>query len=155
MKLLAILAVGCAVCLSTAHAQTAKVIALDDKTAQHVKELYEQKARVEAEIAHVIRDIDDAYTKHDVTVPQTACFSVQSSNDSWSTCTPPKLTPEQEKASHQRWYFDGWENGFEFSDDFKYIVPKKRSVTYTASGLGCSYVTPATTTLTWGNSFTN
>lgn len=100
-KLMVILAV-CAVCLS-AQAQTTKVIALDDKDAWNIRQLYECKARTEAEIERVTKQIEDTYTKRQVT--RTTCNG---------DC----------KNVERRERLPGWEGGIEFSTDYKFIVPK-------------------------------
>lgn len=109
MKLrVAILAVGCAVALSL-HAQTAKVIQLNDKDAQHIKALYEQKQQIESEIALFQDTVRGQYTQVKVDTPDNAMCVTFDARE--SHCTITSVLP-------------GWENGIEFSEDFKFIVPK-------------------------------
>ena len=77
------------------QAQTAKVIQLSPEDAAKAKALYAQKADIE-------KQIDDLQQK----ITATYLAKNKEIQESWG------------------WYPWPWLNGFEFSDDFKFIVPK-------------------------------
>jgi hypothetical protein len=89
--------------LGTLNAQTAKVIALSPEDAELAKSLYNQKTALEKKIA----DFQDGIKKH---------YLVEVDKTSSGYCWLGKPCPS---------YRDGWGFGeFEFSEDFKFIVPK-------------------------------
>jgi hypothetical protein len=122
----------------TAHAQTAKVISISDEDAQHAASLHkllhdtENNIKVfDAEIkAKYLRNPDDK-TNH--TPPPTICMSNQciTSDPSWAS---------------QYGFKEGWGMGqFEYSDDYKYIVPahEEKSTGTPSPMWGCNTVAPA------------
>ena len=105
-------------------AQTAQVIELPKETADRVKSLYEQKAKIEADIEaerqkieekilHPLRDkLEERYNK---------------SNGIWFASGD-----------------EGWPNGFEYSSDFRFIVPKQSPPVSIQNYPGCSWISPVT-----------
>lgn len=123
-------------------AQTAKVIALSPEDAAQVKSLYEQKAAIEKQLADLQKKIADKYTMVYHDYPTSACLQICPNGVCPNTpCTDfPKVTEEEKKAAHVRERAFGWEGGFEFSEDYKFIVPKP----YTAPANrwnGCGNIT--------------
>jgi hypothetical protein len=106
--------------------QTAKVVQLSPEDATKAKQLYDAQLAAEKAYADFQVDIGNRYVSHAVTWPTTACAVICPDGDCSKAqlCTPPKPTPEQEKNSHGFLFNDGWTYGFEFSADFKFIVPK-------------------------------
>lgn len=132
-------------------AQTAKVVQLSPVDVAEVKRLYAEKTEIEKKLADFQIKIEHQYISDEVTYPTTACISgflvlnpngTVKSNIS-SPCNPPKPTPEQEKNSHDWKRKDGWQNGFEYSEDFKFIVPKMtpNSGIYKNSWIDCCAIT--------------
>lgn len=132
------------------YPQTAKVIALSPEDAAQAKSLYEQKAAIEKKIVDFQAKIDDKYTMVVHNYPTSACITGMSVTHKDGTeenlyvppCVPLKVTPEQEKASHVREHEFGWQYGFEFSEDYKFIVPKTYSPPQSVS---CFWANPAYT----------
>jgi hypothetical protein len=137
------LALGCVPVL----AQTAKVVQLSPQDAIKAKQLYDAQVAAEKAYTDFRIDIGNRYVSHEVTSPATACAVIVTpgqSIDFSASCTPPKPTPDQEAASHSFQFNQGWWEGFDFSEDFKFIVPKDYpKYPTTSGGMGCSYVTPA------------
>lgn len=114
--------------------QTAKVIQLSPEDAAQAKSLYAQKAEIEKKISSLVDGVHDKYLIISHHGPD-GLYGI---------------------------YKDGWNNGFEFSDDYKFIVPKTYSTPNNCcygwetslSSMGCNTftVTPATGVL-YGNGF--
>ncbi len=137
------------------HAQTAKVVQLSPADAAEAKSLYEQKAAIEKKIADLQERISHQYVSDEKVYPTSICISGVSvlHPDGTTTsfpsvpCTTLKPTPEQEKASHYFTIKSGWENGFEFSDEFKFVVPKAyKEPTSCYHYSGGTFVSPGTIT---------
>jgi hypothetical protein len=108
----------------TCYAQSAKVIALSESDASSIASLYKQKQDIQNKIDKLKIEIGNKYTKTDDYYSSTGCFSVNGSGQlSLTTCEQPKLTQGQEEQNKVYIPKVGWENGFEFSEDFKFIVP--------------------------------
>src|ERR1700735_1313081 len=115
-SLLIYLAVGIALGLLAAlaaSAQTAKVVQLSPLDAEKARSLYEQSDRIDKEISDLEVQIGQQYISN--MEPRTGCVNYNKALDS-VPCEEPKgktftLQP-------------GWESGFVFSDNFKFIVPK-------------------------------
>ena len=104
------------------YAQTAQVIQLTPDESRQAAALYAQKAEVEAKIAALQTSITEKYTKETRTyVFCTSCVTYLGTKT-------------------------GWEGGFEYSTDFKFIVPAPQPTTFGASG--CTYLNPAVNTFT-------
>ena len=117
------------------HCQTAKVVALSPEDAAKAKRLYDAKIAAEMAYAEFQQDIANRYVSHEVISPATACATICTQQSCPSTsCTPPKPTPEQEKASHSFQLNHGWWDGFNFSEDFRFIVPQEAPKLPTQSG---------------------
>jgi hypothetical protein len=121
MKIIAIL--GLSISL-TVSAQTAKVVQLSPLDAEKARSLYEQRDRIDKEISDLEVQIGHQYISN--MEPRTGCVNYNQDLDS-VPCEKPKgktftLQP-------------GWESGFEFSDNFKFIVPKL--VESKVTGGGC------------------
>lgn len=133
-------------------AQTAKVIQLSDDDAKQAK--YYHDAVAAAQLAEdIFRDkVKVQYTQEDQLWPTAACVSSFSVNGhpigqpADYNCPPAKpLTPEEKKAATHREYKTGWLYGFDYSEDFKFIVPKVAN-SYQAPtpclGMGCYLTQP-------------
>ena len=116
MKTIAILAVGIAVCLAS-HAQTAKVIALSDADAAKVKSLYDQRADIDKQINDMHEQIRVKYT---IRATHFSCGSAIQTHESAKFCS---LQTNIYGTGTAQETIDGWWVGFEYSDDFKFIVP--------------------------------
>lgn len=107
-----VIAAQAAIC----HPQTAKVIVLSPADAAEAKRLYAEKANVEKKIAELQARIRDAY----IGVPV-----IQEGNPKRYVC--PKDSDSTviwgPTGGPVRCERNGWNYGFEYSDDFKYIVP--------------------------------
>lgn len=110
-------------------AQTAKVVILSPEDAAQAKALYEEKAAVEKKIADLQAQISHKYISRELIFPTAACITLERADGTFPDCTPPKPTAQQEKASHEWHILEGWNLGFEFSEDFKSIVPKQTPTT--------------------------
>ena len=95
-------------------AQTAKVLQLTPDEAKQAKTLYDQQAALEKQIA----DFHDAITKKYLHEKNVAGYDPK-------TFAGWLYTEGQSKP--------GWFNGFEYSEDFQFIVPKS----YTPSVITC------------------
>lgn len=100
------------------QAQTAKVIQLSPEDAAQAKALYAQKADIEKQIAGLEQKITTKYLAKD----KSSSFWVFNNQESspWP-----------------------WLNGFEYSDDFKFIVPNKAAPAYNGNSSLCNWFTPA------------
>jgi hypothetical protein len=137
-QLLYAICAGAALSL-TIHAQTAKVIALSPEDAAQAKSLYEQKAALEKKIADFQAKIDDKYTMVYHDYPTSACIQLCPNGVCPKTpCTDfPKVSEEDKKRAHVREHEFGWVGGFEFSDDYKFIVPKPYTPPKTLFNYSC------------------
>lgn len=103
--------------------QTAKVIALSPEDAAEAKTLYTQKAEIEKRIINLTDTIQHKYLA---------------------------LVPPHEGLNGFRHFKDGWSIGFEFSEDYKFIVPKVwtplPSSPCCSASWGCFNPNPATIT---------
>jgi hypothetical protein len=108
----------------TSFAQTAKVIQLSPEDAAEAKSLYEQKAAIEQKIEAMEEKVATDYLE-DKTKPAAYRYCVKFVGD---TCVQggPKDVHYPRR--------DGWESGFEFSVDFKFIVPKKADALPSGNG---------------------
>jgi hypothetical protein len=107
--------------------QTAKVIALSPEDAAQAKALFTQKAEIEKKIKHLEDAVHDKYL----------------------------ITPHHGPSGLYGTYKEGWSAGFDYSEDFKFIVPKVYvpsstnccGSSYGIWSSGCNYttITPATT----------
>lgn len=134
---------------ATLHAQTAKVIQLSPEDAAQAKSLHEQKEALDKKIADLQQKIHDNYLSVEVQYPTTACIAFNRAE----TCIPRKPTPAEEKAARGLGPKKGWESGkFEYSDDFKFIVPAPltfstgTAITCGPSWIGGTTLIPATGT---------
>jgi hypothetical protein len=99
--------------------QTAKVIQLSPEDAAQAKSLYTQKAEIEKKI----KDLEDAV--HDKYL----------------------ITAHHGSQGLYGTYKEGWSAGFDYSEDFRFIVPKSYPSTngIWSSGCNCATITPAAT----------
>ena len=137
MKRLAIiLALACVPVL----AQTALVVQLSAADAAKAKQLYDSQLAAEKAYQDFQTDVGNRYVSHEVTA--TACAAI-CTQDGCHSCTPPTPTLEQEKASHSFQLNRDWWQGFIFSEDFKFIVPRILPPLPTQySGTGCVLSSP-------------
>ena len=99
------------------NAQTAKVIKLSDADAEQAKALYAEKAQVETKITELEIKIHKDY----ITL--------------WS--------PSEQNGVSYGFPKSGWTSlEFEYSDDFKYIVPKPYPANFVIGGTGCFTTSP-------------
>ncbi len=99
----------------SALGQTAKVIQLSPEDAAQAKSLYAQQAAIQKKIDALNDKITTQYTSE--AVPEGNCIAT--AYGSWvfsGPCSGMGAPTSSVKP--------GWENGFEFSEDFKFIVPK-------------------------------
>jgi hypothetical protein len=91
-------------------AQTAKVIQLSPEDAAKAKDLYAQKADIEKKIADLQAKIAGGYTteKKEQQYLNCCCCGIK----------------ESDGKTYVTQFKDGWGGGFEYSSDFKFIVPK-------------------------------
>ena len=126
-----ILALACVPVL----AQTALVVQLSAADAAKAKQLYDSQLAAEKAYQDFQTDVGNRYVSHEVTA--TACAAI-CTQDGCHSCTPPTPTLEQEKASHSFQLNRDWWQGFIFSEDFKFIVPRILPPLPTQySGTGC------------------
>ena len=119
MKALALLSVFLALPLMI-PAQTARVIQLSPEDTAKAKQLYQQKAEVEKALVAFTNDIDRRYTQDKKESSGNCIVSAYSGNMTFGECD---MNAKPKKV--YSWYHkDGWSLGFEFSEDFKFIVPK-------------------------------
>jgi hypothetical protein len=127
-----VLAFAVLVLAMCAGAQTAKVVQLKPEDAARAKALYAEKTRIEQEIADFRQHINDDYPEVGVTVPCSASVCMGAG------CVPP---PPPKVSCHRA--LDGdWANGFDFSSDFRFVVPSRPAKPSTPA-YGC--LTPAWT----------
>ena len=103
-----------------AQAQTAKVIPLTPAEATEAKSLYEQKALIEFKMKDLEHRIQTSHLLDTSTPTQNSGFL----------------------SNFQRW-LPGWNGGFQYSEDFKFIVPAETShvgTTLGGWGGGCNYL---------------
>jgi hypothetical protein len=115
MKALALLSVFLALPILL-PAQTAQVIQLSSTDSDTAQSLYAEKASVEKQIASLEQKIKKSYLTPAVTGGYSFCVN--------KYCTS------------TRGY---WDNGFEYSSDFKFIVPKPAPPTPTYTIQSCPY----------------
>jgi hypothetical protein len=133
-----ILALACVPVL----AQTALVVQLSAADAAKAKQLYDSQLAAEKAYQDFQTDVGNRYVSHEVTAPATACAAI-CTQDGCHYCTPPTPTLEQEKASHSFQLNRDWWQGFIFSEDFKFIVPRILPPLPTQySGTGCVLSSP-------------
>ena len=131
-----ILALACVPVL----AQTALVVQLSAADAAKAKQLYDSQLAAEKAYQDFQTDVGNRYVSHEVTA--TACAAI-CTQDGCHSCTPPTPTLEQEKASHSFQLNRDWWQGFIFSEDFKFIVPRILPPLPTQySGTGCVLSSP-------------
>ena len=92
-------------CSITALGQTAKVIALSPEDAKEAKSLYAQQAEIEKRIDMFRLQISDTYLRN------------------YEKKNPYVFSPKP-----------GWDAGFLFSEDFKYIVPRPAPIVAIGDG---------------------
>jgi hypothetical protein len=141
-------------------AQTAKVIALTPEEARERAELQKQSDEIAAKIKAFDEAIRERYTwvkqgdkdaGNEVasgtfsgfTTGTTACFHTLGET--------PEVTKQRDRACAEwtskhpspppAYYRRGWENGINYTDDFRYIVPVE-APKYSAFGNGCVYSSP-------------
>jgi hypothetical protein len=136
-------------------AQTAKVIQLDPEEAAKVKQLYQQKADAEQAISDFQIKIQEKYTKRKVEYnPGLSCLTPSGNGIVGVGLCGGEKDPATKKAFY--WDFiSGWNYGFEYSEDFKFIVPKAAPASsYIGNEVyACpNWVTPAFTLSTSGGS---
>jgi hypothetical protein len=117
---------------TTLHAQTAKVIQLNPEDAALAKSLHEQKEALDKKIA----DFDDGVRKHYLLETKKEGNILTFAFCSNGPCPT---------------YKQGWSGGFEFSDDYKFIVPTplRPAITYNTCPsyvYGGNTIIPATAT---------
>ena len=84
--------------------QTAKVVQLDAADANHALDLYKAKAAIEKQITDLESQIRSKYLFEGI-----GCQYLAAPGEHLKDCKAP---------------LSGWDYGFEFSTDFKFIVPK-------------------------------
>jgi hypothetical protein len=127
-----------AVCV---RSQTAEVIALDFHDAEEARALYAKQAAVEKQIADFKKMVDEKYLLQQFPYKANACICPLEGE---CNCPAPVLSKrEKEEASKPpyRIHLPNW-GVWEFSTDFKFIVPKKYEP---KSGMGCMYLNSLTT----------
>ena len=130
-----ILALACVPVL----AQTALVVQLSAADAAKAKQLYDSQLAAEKAYQDFQTDVGNRYVSHEVTA--TACAAICTQDG--CGCTSPTPTLEQEKASHSFQLNRDWWQGFIFSEDFKFIVPRILPPLPTQySGTGCVLSSP-------------
>jgi hypothetical protein len=127
-------------------AQTAKVIALTPDETDDIRlmqntltNLLQAVEEQKAEIAAYDLKIEQKYIS--LRFPTTASICIETKEDlaKGIHCLPPPLPlVDDPDKSWQR--MDGWENGFEYSEDYKFIVPKARAYNTTSTCI-CGYGT--------------
>lgn len=142
------------VAVEQAFSQTAKVIALSPEDAKQAESLYQQKKDIEDKIAKLEDLVKNKYLIEGVPLYM-GCVFIEIANP----------YPNQTNLHYCR--LAGWEGGFQFSEDFKFIVPKPPVLhgdqwnIYPSCGsgflAGCIQLTPSPWALTtpWINSVVN
>lgn len=141
MKKMILATLVAAVLTASLHAQSAKVIALSPADAAQAKQLREQLDVATKRLGDFTESIRAKYltaAKEDEGHTQTHGFSFSFGG---------------KETTHGYWVKPGWgDGGFEFSDDFKYIVPQKTLQITGGSSLGCgNWISPAGGTFTTTN----
>ena len=133
-------------------AQTAKVIPLSASDAAQAKSLYDRQIALNKAKSDFEAIVKDKYlTKESDSILAATCATLALDGSGISYSSIPCPDPKAHKIKIP---IDGWSNGFEYSEDFKYIVPKQP--VYSLSGTGCTFLTPAigTTTGKWNDLIT-
>jgi hypothetical protein len=115
---------------SVLPAQTAKVITLSDKDSAEIKTLYAQQSAIEKKIADFRNNITKNY------ISQAVSSGVCQQNYSGYFFGAIHFSDNSERC-----YKIGWEHGFIYSDDFRFIVPQ--DAPKTSAGTCDSWVVPA------------
>ncbi len=145
-------------------AQTAKVIALSPEDAAQIKSLYEQRDALNKKIEEATAKIADKYLMESKPGSDHYITCTESGTVSYGTnicfSLPRHVETAEEKKKHEEEYKkwreaekkathlerkQGW-SSFEFSEDFKFIVPKNTLSVTTYSPCGCGgfgCITPA------------
>jgi len=120
-----------------AMAQTAKVIQLDAKDSQQAKEKWDALQKAQADWDAEKQSIKEKYVlvkqddpdkgnesiwlngRGNITVYTTSCAS------GGESCLSPEERQKRkaDEDAHYRYYRSGFENGFQLSKDFKFVVP--------------------------------
>lgn len=111
------------------HAQTAKVIPLSPEDAALAKSLADQKAAIVQKMDELQKKITDKYLMEEKPGAATFGYVITCGISSNGLCTPTQ-TPPAKKGEHHSELKSGWWN-FEYSEDFKYIVPRTVTSTIT------------------------
>ena len=115
-----LIALSLAVCSLSATAQTAQVIALTPDEAKEVRALYTEQDEVANKLKALQSQIKLNHVAVDPKDPDAG--NVGASINEFVECD--NLLDHAPCAKGKIYaYRKGWENGFEFSTDFKYIVP--------------------------------
>lgn len=110
-------------------AQNAKVIQIDKDDARDAKAKWEALQKAQADWDAVTERVKKDYLI--ISANSKECGSIAFGNSSGGSC-----------------YRSGWEIGFDFSSDFKFIVPKPRQfINGCNGGFGGPYFTVAPTTV--------
>jgi hypothetical protein len=124
-----------------ARSQTAEVIALDFHDAEEARALYAKQAAVEKQIADFKKMVDEKYLWEQAPYKANACICPLEGE---CNCPAPVLSKrEKEEASKPpyRVHLINW-GVWEFSTDFKFIVPNKYEP---PTSRGCMYFNSLTT----------
>lgn len=131
------------------HAQTAKVIALSSIDAAEVKEAYAQRDAIYKRIDDLQKKIADKYLSNVKSGPGNnfitgSGFIVLSQTLCPETEADKKIRKDREEVEKKMTHLErkaGWEI-FEFSDDFKFVVPKQTFTTPPSPPTGWINMTP-------------
>ena len=138
MKVLALLSVFLALPVA---AQVAKVIELSPEDAATAKSLFDQSyelAKRETAFREKIHDKYLTVEKESGTLTSDCTKLTNQGFIEFAPCNPPLPKP---KATKVKVSADGWSYGYEYSEDFRFIVPKQPDV----KSNGC---------ISWPNTFT-
>lgn len=146
------------------HAQTAKVIALSPADAAEVKALYAQRDAINKAIEDLHKKVADKYLMEPK--PGSGSWTTSITGSGFLLCTtngcgPSPETAEEKKkreADYKKWQEsekkathlerkEGW-SLFEFSEDFKFVVPVKVTYQATPSWIGGNNCLVGSSTLT-------
>lgn len=152
LVVIALFAFICGFVSVAAHAQSAKVIALSPADAKEAKDLYAQRDAINKRIDDLHQKVTDKYLSDEKPGPgpsltgyiTTTCAMILSINGVQPPCPPETADAKKaredreakEKLMHHLEVKDDWRNGFEFSDDFKFVVPKSISMPSNPSWYG-------------------
>ena len=105
----------------SAMAQNAKVVKLTDADAAEAKRVYAAQEAANKAVADFQEHIKEAYVgKISIIMPSFAWVTICPQS---GPCDPQKkVSPSVPKPENYQ-FKDDWIGGFEFSDDFRYIVP--------------------------------